>query len=230
VSYSIPTIPPPTSNGRRIAIADIHGCCNTFEALLLKLKLSKNDQIFLLGDLIDKGNCSKGVVDLVMLLRQRGYGIFVLRGNHEQAFLKAYDCGWDFFMDYLAQNNTEGFLGNNLNAYLQFFDKLEYAYDLGDWMLSHAEFLIGERSLYRGMRGLFSGVKFALEDETILKKRQVTGHFVTSMTAIKRNIEGKVRVILLDNGCVYQDIEGLGSLCAFDLDNEELIVQPNVES
>ncbi|MGB1243395.1 MAG: metallophosphoesterase [Chitinophagales bacterium] len=205
MSYSIPTIPSPTSNGRQIAIADIHGCCNTFEALLQKLKLSKNDQIFLLGDLIDKGNCSKGVVDLVMDLKQQGYGIFVLKGNHEQAFLKTYDCGWDFFTAYLDKNNTEAFLGNNLNTYLQFFAELEYAYDLGDWILSHAEFLAGERSLYRGMRGLFSGVNFELKDEALLKKRQVTGHFVKSMTKIKQSIEGKNRVIFLDNGCIYQD-------------------------
>lgn len=42
--------------GRRIAIGDVHGCYYTLKRLLEdKVEVTKEDQIFLLGDIIDKG-------------------------------------------------------------------------------------------------------------------------------------------------------------------------------
>lgn len=52
--------------GRRIAIGDIHGCYNPFRKLLDKIQITRHDQIFLLGDLIDKGNKSALVLDLYL--------------------------------------------------------------------------------------------------------------------------------------------------------------------
>jgi serine/threonine protein phosphatase 1 len=47
---------------RRFAISDIHGCARTFGALLNKINLSPVDELFLLGDFIDRGPDSKGVL------------------------------------------------------------------------------------------------------------------------------------------------------------------------
>lgn len=63
--YTLPQIPK-TKNGRRIAIGDIHGCLNTFQKLLEKIDLTHDDQLFLLGDLIDKGQRSRGVFIKIM--------------------------------------------------------------------------------------------------------------------------------------------------------------------
>ena len=52
----------------RFAISDIHGCAKTFEALLEQIALTKDDTLFLLGDLIDRGPGSKEVVDKVLQL------------------------------------------------------------------------------------------------------------------------------------------------------------------
>jgi len=50
------------SIGRRIAIGDIHGCFKTFKSLLEnKIRLKEEDQLFLLGDYIDKGKRNKEV-------------------------------------------------------------------------------------------------------------------------------------------------------------------------
>ena len=80
--------------GRRIAIGDIHGCFQTFKALITTINPTKKDQIFILGDLIDKGKQSKAVVDYVIEWQEKGYNFFVVRGNHEQSFLTAYQCGF----------------------------------------------------------------------------------------------------------------------------------------
>ena len=75
---------------RIFAIGDIHGCSNTFKRLLLdKIKIRKSDIIYCLGDYIDRGIDSKGVIDFILELRAEGYTIYTLRGNHEQMMLDA---------------------------------------------------------------------------------------------------------------------------------------------
>ncbi len=53
---------------KRYVIADIHGCTKTFHALLEKISLQKADQLFLLGDYIDKGKDGAGVIDKIISL------------------------------------------------------------------------------------------------------------------------------------------------------------------
>ena len=73
---------------RIFVIGDIHGCCNTFKKLLLeKLGIQKPDKIYCVGDYVDRGNDSKGVIDFIINLRGKGYRIYTLRGNHEQMML-----------------------------------------------------------------------------------------------------------------------------------------------
>lgn len=48
---------------RSIAIADIHGCYRTFLRLLEQIGLGRQDNLYLLGDYIDRGPDSKGVID-----------------------------------------------------------------------------------------------------------------------------------------------------------------------
>jgi len=50
---------------KKFAISDIHGCAKTFKALLKKINFSKEDELYLLGDYIDRGPDSKGVIDYI---------------------------------------------------------------------------------------------------------------------------------------------------------------------
>lgn len=223
MNYKIPKIAK-NENGRRIAIGDVHGCFYTLKTLIERLELTKDDQLFLLGDLILKGDFSKEVVDYTMKLQADGLSVFVVKGNHEATFLMAYDYGMPFFIDYLESQNMEDFLDGDMNEYLRFFGELEYCYDLGDWLVCHSEFLQnGEKSFYRGMRGLFPNIAFEITDTEISDKRQISGHTVNTLASIKADIEAKAHVIGIDSGCVYHENEGLGFLSAFDLDKETLI-------
>ena len=69
-------------NGRTIAVGDIHGCVSEFEALLEKLALTKHDRLILLGDLVNRGPDSAGVLKLA-----REYAHRSLLGNHELRLL-----------------------------------------------------------------------------------------------------------------------------------------------
>ena len=227
-NYTIPKIPKP-NNGRRFAIGDIHGCANTFIKLIERLNLSSSDQVFLLGDLINKGENSKTVIDTIFKLQEAGFQIYPIKGNHEQSFLIAYGCGFEFFVNYLEKNNADEFLDSEIEIYLDFFDQLEYCYDLGDFSISHSEFLINEKSLYRGMRGLFSQVNFLIEDDYLKNKKQIVGHAVHTIDNIKSDIANNNSIIYLDSGCVYHYVEELGYLTALNLDTNELVIQKNID-
>jgi serine/threonine protein phosphatase 1 len=51
--------------GNQLVIPDVHGCLKTLQTLINKIKLTANDQLFLLGDLIDRGPESLGVLQFV---------------------------------------------------------------------------------------------------------------------------------------------------------------------
>lgn len=76
--------PGDAARGRRlIFIGDIHGCLTELEALLSKIKYQpERDHIITVGDMINKGPNSLGVVDFLM-----DQGASCVRGNHEDRIL-----------------------------------------------------------------------------------------------------------------------------------------------
>jgi serine/threonine protein phosphatase 1 len=73
---------------REIAIGDIHGCSRSLGALIQVIQPGPSDTIVTLGDYIDWGPDSRGVLDQLITLGERC--TFVpLRGNHEEMLLAA---------------------------------------------------------------------------------------------------------------------------------------------
>ena len=64
------------------AVGDIHGEREMLEELLAKLPLREGDELVFVGDYVDRGPDSRGVVD-VLLGFQRRYPCTFLCGNHE---------------------------------------------------------------------------------------------------------------------------------------------------
>lgn len=75
---------------RTWAIGDVHGCLIALDTLLRELQLKPDDQLIFLGDLIDRGPDSRGVLDRVLGLRQERT-VHVIQGNHEEMMLIARD-------------------------------------------------------------------------------------------------------------------------------------------
>ena len=62
------------SIARRLAISDIHGCAETLRTLLGdRLQVQPSDEVYLLGDYLDRGPDSKGVLDLILAYQNAGY-------------------------------------------------------------------------------------------------------------------------------------------------------------
>ncbi len=70
------------------AFGDIHGCLDKLERLMDEINPDlERDTLVFLGDYIDRGPDSKGVVDYFLGLRETAGKVICLRGNHEQMFL-----------------------------------------------------------------------------------------------------------------------------------------------
>ena len=69
-----------------LAIGDVHGCLRALDALLEDVDPQPDDLVVLLGDYIDRGPDSKGVLDRLLLLRARCRCV-TLKGNHELMML-----------------------------------------------------------------------------------------------------------------------------------------------
>ena len=75
---------------RHFAIGDIHGCSTALERLDKELKFGTGDLVVTLGDYVDRGPDSKGVIDYLIRLSSR-CRLVTLRGNHEIMMLRARD-------------------------------------------------------------------------------------------------------------------------------------------
>lgn len=73
---------------RTLAIGDVHGCLTALDTLLGQVRPGSNDQLIFLGDYIDRGPDSKGVLDRLIELRRSGQ-VETLRGNHEVMMISA---------------------------------------------------------------------------------------------------------------------------------------------
>ncbi len=73
------------------AIGDVHGCLKSLNALLDQLQPSASDQLVFIGDLIDRGPDSKGVIERVRQLEAdpQAPEVVALMGNHEVLLLEA---------------------------------------------------------------------------------------------------------------------------------------------
>lgn len=85
---------------RTIAIGDIHGDIGHLRLLLAKLPaLDAEDTLVFLGDYLDRGPDSAGVVKLVRELETTlPCRVVCLMGNHEDAWIRVLDRGWPEFV------------------------------------------------------------------------------------------------------------------------------------
>src|SRR6056300_118142 len=100
--YKRKMISNPTSLPKRLlAVGDIHGCLNQLKALMEQVVPSLADQVVFLGDYVDRGPASFGVIDYLLEFGKTFPSTVFLRGNHEQ-----------MFSDYLEGRDPTAFLNN----------------------------------------------------------------------------------------------------------------------
>ncbi len=74
---------------RTLAIGDIHGSTAALDTLFEVVAPTPQDLLVFLGDYVDRGPDSKGVLDRLIALATSGQPLVCLRGNHELMMLRA---------------------------------------------------------------------------------------------------------------------------------------------
>jgi len=89
-------------SGRTLIVGDIHGCLDMLKRLVDKIGWDPGaDRLIFIGDYIDRGENSKGVIDFIIELKKDSQFVQCLIGNHEQMFL-----------DYLSGSDLNSFIMN----------------------------------------------------------------------------------------------------------------------
>ncbi|MBU2650323.1 MAG: serine/threonine protein phosphatase [Bacteroidetes bacterium] len=231
-------------------IPDIHGCSKTLQSLIdYQINPSKHDWLYFLGDYIDRGPDSKGVIDYIMSLQEKEYNIRLLKGNHEEYILKAY----------YAEPEKKGFLGfgkknevkkewthfggkecmnsfgvKNLRdipeKYIHWLENLELYIDLDQFLLVHAGLNFGKEDPFEDEHAMLWIREFLNEPERIGNKTIIHGHVPINLELLYHfRDHPELKVIDLDNGVYMKDRSGFGNLLALELGSMDLAVQYNLD-
>lgn len=221
----------------RYAIADIHGCIKTFEALLNMLKFSYTDELYLLGDYIDRGTNSKAVLDLIISMIESGYKVEAIRGNHEEMFLAAYhsETNLNMWQTRNGGNRTlESFGVDTVKQipqnYYDFIHELPYFILKENYVLVHGGLNFQLDSPFKDKEAMLWSRNSEVEID--LKKtgerKLIVGHTPLPLERIRESL--KSNLIMIDGGCVYHKSSNIyGKLTAFEIDYGELIHIENCE-
>jgi len=150
------------------AIGDIHGRADLLVLLLAEIaadamrdKEARRRTLVFLGDYVDRGPDSRGVVDMVLNGLPKGFDAHFLKGNHEAIMLDF--LGDPFYLDHWLANGAEAtfrsygvdaaelsrkgappelwrraLLASLPEAHRDFFEGLELAVSFGDYFFVHA--------------------------------------------------------------------------------------------
>lgn len=126
---------------RYIAITDIHGEKAKLDSVLSQIEMRPDDTFVFLGDYIDRGPDSKGVVDKIIELGET-YKCIYLMGSHEYALLHAkQDDYYQFLFDNYggpATVRSYGSFENVFKVHGDFFKSLKFYYLTDRYLFVHA--------------------------------------------------------------------------------------------
>jgi serine/threonine protein phosphatase 1 len=229
---------------RRIAIGDIHGCLKTLKGLLEeKIKVTMEDQILFIGDYIDRGPDSKGVLDYLLEKKEKGFNYVFIRGNHEEMLIESFSSDvyfqpWmnngggatlDSFgisrEDYLAPG------GNRLpETYMDFLSSTTYYLELENCYIVHAGFNFHDKRPFEDLDAMIWSRNFDYDRGLAKGKKVIHGHTPATLDNIRATLfDPDASLINIDAGCVYTEYPGMGNLLGLNIDNFQLFVQANID-
>jgi serine/threonine protein phosphatase 1 len=218
---------------RLFAISDIHGCFRTFYDLVIrKIDLKKSDRLILLGDYIDRGDQIREVVDFIIDLKERGFDLTILKGNHEAMLLDSITDPEMFAIWMMNKGSTtlESFgitdASQMEKKYIDFFYSLEYFREIGNILFVHAGFNDFIDDPFSDFEAMMWESNPLYSNPLLKGKTIIHGHRPKLVDYVKKLISEKSNVIPIDTGCVYEKEPGYGFLSALDIGKMELISVP----
>ncbi|RED26930.1 serine/threonine protein phosphatase 1 [Flavobacterium cutihirudinis] len=211
---------------RTFVISDIHGNNVAFRKALKHVKLKKTDRLIILGDFIDRGEDSKGVLDTILLLKEHNFDLVCLKGNHEQMLLDAFDNvnNLNSWIKNGGEKTLLSFLTSSINKipskYIDLIKSFAYYYENENFVFVHASLNMTIENPFTDIETiLWEREPFKYYNENWIKNRiLIHGHSPTAQNVIVSSIENKNKIICIDNGSFLKR-EEYGSICILELEN-----------
>ena len=226
----------PNLGGRQFLISDIHGCARTLKALLGKIDFRANDQLIFLGDFINKGPDSKGVLDILIDLKKHSKNIFIIRGNNEDVLLKTLKKSEERIVklanryDIVSLFNFEGRRIELKKRYRKFFKKTFHYIETDSFLAVHAGFDFKSEDPFCDTYSMLWIRNFKSKKKAQQNKPVIHGHKITSFKGIIKAVKKEKLDIPIDNGCVLgSKNEKFGRLICLDFTHKEIIWQKNID-
>jgi serine/threonine protein phosphatase 1 len=206
---------------RLFAIGDIHGCATALKALIQAIGPQPGDTIVVLGDVIDYGPDSRGVIQQLIGLPQRCQ-LILIRGNHEELLFDAVSSCSDVrhWIDYGGRTTLLSYPDRKA-------DELIYP--------DHLRFLRNDREFYENEKYIFVHASYDparpmnCQPRHMLRWESVSPAKAASHCSGKTAIAGHSRQMsgdVLDLGflkVIDTDASGGGWLTALEVTSNEVI-------
>ena len=225
--------------GRFFCIGDIHGCSNTLDNLLCKkIKLLKSDSLIFIGDYIDRGPDSKGVIDIILNL-QKKYDVTCLLGNHEDLYMES-ETDDELFIHWfkycggfqtLKSFNVTSY-GELKEEYKYFFKTLLHVKIIGKkYILVHAGLNFKNKDIFSDKYSLLWERDTQIDYLKLKNRVIIHGHTPQSVNSTKKQLSKIItnKIINIDNGCVFSNEKKLGFLSAIELNSLTIFTERNRE-
>ena len=233
---------------KRWVIPDIHGCANTLKALIEEhIMPTRTDEIYFLGDYIDRGPGSKDVIDYIRKMQKDEYSVTALKGNHEDFVLELYDAEMN------SRNAWYKVFGNQKKKswytiggkeclksfgisslrdipveYIEWMKNLEHYAKLDGFVLVHAGLNFSHSDPFKDKHSMMWIRDYPIQPWKIQNRRIIHGHVPVNLDLINLSIQNEFyQFIDLDNGTYMTDKSGYGNLVALELNEMKMVIQDN---
>lgn len=212
---------------RIITIGDVHGCLEELKQLMSLVGIPPDDQVVFIGDYIDRGDDSKGVVDFIINLKKQYPGqINCLRGNHEDMFIHFLGLGdghhgnsflrnggsftlqeYGLNLDHLYALTDEEIQERVGKEHIDFYQSLEHILYTDEYIFVHAGITRSKKLEEQHpedvvwVRYWETDIQPEEFDPFYNDKTVVYGH--TPHNLLKPEVIEPYKTINIDGGCVY---------------------------
>ena len=231
-------------------IPDVHGCIKTLSSLVGDLiKPMRSDEIYFLGDYVDRGPDSKGVIDFIRNLQKEKYNVTALKGNHEDFMVELYEAEkqskipWlhnlgnrkhKAWMDIGGKPTLASFGVQRISDipydYIEWMKNLTYYVELEKFVLVHAGLNFKNEDPFEDKRAMLWLRDYEIKPEKIRHRRIIHGHVPVNMELITLALSNSsYRFIDIDNGPYITGKSGFGNMVALELNSMEMVIQYNMD-
>ncbi|HNY01984.1 MAG TPA: metallophosphoesterase [Bacteroidales bacterium] len=236
--------------GRQWVIPDIHGYVKTVSSLVGDLiRPARYDEIYFLGDYIDRGPGSKEVIDFIRTMEKDEYNVTTLKGNHEDVLVELYDAqvqprqGWwgsfrdrklKAWLDMGGRTTLDSFGVKQVKEipadYIEWMRNRPHYALLDRFVLVHAGLNFRNDDPFEDQQSMLWLREYEIRPERIGGRRIIHGHVPVNMELITQSIHSSFyKFIDLDNGPYLSGKDGFGNLVALELNSMEMVIQYNMD-